>query len=317
MRSDVPSEPAPRAASTASAAAPLGPWITPGRPGARALFAEVASVPRTIAAHADLLKGGLAREVRARFRGSLLGVGWVLAQPLALFVVYAFLFTRVLGVRIGADAPAATLGVYMFLGTLAWAGVSEGITRGTNAVLENRHLVAKLRFPAELLPVQAALASLIPTACGFLAFWIAAVFTPLWSAPGPRVAWVPVLFAVQLALTAGPALALAAWNVRLRDTAQVVAVALTALMFATPVFWVASPAVMPGVESLMPFVDANPFHHLLVCWRSVWMGDAPAEVFAGTDFARSLVIAGTWGVGATVLGLAVFLRGRRELADEV
>jgi homopolymeric O-antigen transport system permease protein len=294
-----------------------GGWVVPGRPAGRELLGEILQLPRTLSSHSDLLKGGLARELSARFRGSALGFGWVLLTPLALFAIYAFLFTRVLGLRMGPDAPAAAMGVYMFIGTLAWTGVAEGIARGTSSVLEGRNLVSKLRFPAELLPIQAALASLIPTVCGLALFALAASFSDFWSAPGLRILWAPVVLFVQLLLTAGPALALAAWHVRLRDTAQVVGVALTVAMFATPVFWVASPQLLPGIEPLLGWIEANPYHHLLQCWRAVLMGDEPAVVFERTDFYSSLGFAAACGALSCVFGLAVFLRGRRELADEV
>ncbi|MCA8979645.1 MAG: ABC transporter permease [Planctomycetes bacterium] len=289
----------------------------PGRPAGLGLLREMAALPRTLAEHIDLLRGGLARELSARFRGSALGFGWVLLTPLVLFAIYAFLFTRVLGMRMGPDAPAAAMGVYMYIGTLSWSGVSEGIARGTSSVLEGRNLVSKLRFPAELLPIQAALASLIPTVCGLAMFVLAALFTDLWAAPSARLLFAPLVLLVQLLLTAGPALAFAAWHVRVRDTAQVVGVGLTVAMFATPVFWVASPELLPGIEPLLRWIEANPYHHLLQCWRAVLMGDEPAVVFERTDLFASLGYAAACGVASCAFGLAVFLRGRRELSDEV
>ena len=313
MRPSRPIEPRSVPAEPSAA----GGWIVPGRPAGWELLREMAELPRTLAGHADLLRGGLARELSARFRGSALGFGWVLLTPLVLFAIYAFLFTRVLGVRLGPDAPAAAMGVYMYIGTLAWSGVAEGIGRGTSSVLEGRNLVSKLRFPAELLPIQAALASLIPTVCGLALFVLAALVTDVWSAPGARLLYAPLVLFVQLLLTAGPALALAAWHVRLRDTAQIVGVALTVAMFATPIFWVASPELLPGIEPLLDWIEANPYHHLLQCWRAVLMGDEPAVVFERTGFFASLGFAALCGVLSCCFGLAVFLRGRRELSDEV
>ena len=313
MRPPAPHDPRPALPEPGVA----GGWVVPGRPGGLGLLREVCAVPRTLRAHADLLRSGLGRELSARFRGSALGFGWVLLTPLALFAIYAFLFTRVLGLRMGPNAPAAAMGVYMYIGTLAWAGVSEGIARGTTSVLESRHLVSKLRFPAELLPLQAALASLVPTVVGLALFALVATATDLWAAPGARLLWAPVVLFVQLLMTVGPALALAAWHVRLRDTAQLVGVGLTVAMFATPVFWVASPALLPGIEPLLGWIELNPYHHLLQCWRSVLMGDEPQVVFERTEFLSSLGRAASFGALSCLFGLAVFLRGRRELADEV
>ena len=98
--------------------------MCPEGEGVAAVVRRIGGFGRTVVVHRDLLVAGLAREVAARTRGSALGVAWLVAGPLALFVVYAFLFTRVLGMRLG-EGPSAALGVYMFIGTLAFSDVAH------------------------------------------------------------------------------------------------------------------------------------------------------------------------------------------------
>ena len=293
-------------------------WVGPGRPGPRALAAAPLALPALALARLDLVLLSVARDLRARWRGSLLGMLWALVQPLLLFAVYAFLFTQVLGLRMvpAGASPAAAMGVYMFTGTVVWASFAEGVTRATSSVLDHRHLVAKVRFPSELLPLFPTLSAQVTLLLSLAAFVAATLVTPVWRAPGAALAWVPLLCLLQVAMGWGLGLFLAAAHVFVRDTLPFVTAALTAGMFATPIFWVPSPEALPGVERWLPLIEANPLYHLLYAWRAVLMSGEPASVFA-RPVAGSVAVFGAWALASLALGCAVFRRVQRDLADEV
>lgn len=265
-----------------------------------------------------MLLTSVKRDLQARFRGTLLGFAWVLALPLLQFAIYAFIFTQLLGVKLGSDAaPAGAMGVYMFTGTLVWSAFADAVQRSTTCVLDHRHVVQKLRFPAELLPVQVGLSSLVTFLAGALAFVLFTGFTNVWGPPGLRLLiWAPVLVGLQLLLTSGLGLALAALQVRLRDTLPVVGVLLTVGMFVTPVFWVPSPEVLPGIEAWLGLVEANPLHHLVYAWRDLLMSGQPGLVFGG-DFVHSVGVVAVWALAAFAGGSWLFFRADRHLADEI
>jgi len=294
------------------------PWVVAGRPAVGTLARRFLRWPGLLWTHRDLTVVCVRRDLAARFRGTLLGFAWVLAHPLLLFAVYAFLFTEVLGLRLGAGAaPAGTLGIYMFTGILVWSALNDALTRSTTCILEQRHLVQKLRFPAELLPVQAGLASLVPFAAGLLAFALFTTLTPVWPAPPVELLlWAPLLLVLQLLFTSGLGLGLAACQVALRDTREVLGVVLTVGMFLTPIFWVPSPELLPGVEPWLGLVELNPAHHLVYLWREVLMGGRPAVVFGGS-FAGSLLQLALWSVASFAAGSWLFFRAQRHFADEV
>jgi ABC-type polysaccharide/polyol phosphate export permease len=299
--------------------APDDPWVVAGRPGAAELWARFCSWPGLLWSRRDLVVTSVRRDLAARFRGTLLGCAWVIAQPLLLFGIYAFIFTQLLGVRLGAGdaAPPGTLGVYMFTGTLVWSAVAEALSRSTTCVLDNRNLVQKVRFPAQLLPVQVGLSSLVTFLAGIAAFVLFTLCSSVWEVPGPRL-WLlaPLLLLLQFAFTTGLGLALAAAQVSLRDTQPLVGVALTVGMFLTPIFWVPSAELLPGLEPWLPLVEANPLHHLVYLWRDLLMSHEPALVFGGS-FGSSLAVLGAWSCGLFCCGSWVFLRVERHFADEV
>lgn len=304
----------------AARAEPDAPWVRSDAPGATELLGRLLGWPGLVARRWDLVTVSVRRDLQARFRGTLLGFAWVLAHPLLLFAVYAFLFTELLGVRLAAGdgVPAGSMGVYMFTGTLCWSAFADAVQRSTSCIVDNRNLVQKVRFPAELLPLEVGLSSLVTLAAGVAAFTLFTGLSSVWPVPGLELLWWgALLLLLQLLLTTGLGLALSAIHVVWRDTLPLVGVALTVGMFATPIFWVPSPEVLPGIGRWLPLVEANPLHHLVRAWREVLMGGEPALVFARGSLGESVRYVALWSAGAFVLGSLVFFRQQSQLADEV
>jgi lipopolysaccharide transport system permease protein len=297
---------------------PDDPWVVAGRPGAVDLARRILAWPRVVFDRRDLLLTSVCRDLVSRFRGTLLGLAWVIAHPLLVFAIYAFIFTQLLGLRLGTSAaPEGTLGVYMFTGTLVWTAFADALSRSTSCVLDNRNLLQKLRFPAQLLPLQVGLSSLVTFGAGLAAFWVFTLFSPVWEAPGVRlVLWAPILLLLQLLFSTGLGLALSAIQVALRDTQQLLAVGLTVWMFLTPIFWVPSAELLPGIEPWLGLVEANPVHHLVYLWRDLLMSGEPAEIFGGS-FGGSLLVVSIWAAACFAVGSWIFFRAERHFADEV
>jgi homopolymeric O-antigen transport system permease protein len=293
-------------------------WTHAQRPGWAELGQSLLAWPAICWQRRDLIRTSVRRDLEARVRGTALGWLWMLVQPLLLFAVYAFLFTTLLGVRIGGDEiPAAAMGVYMFTGTLVWAAFGDALGRSTSCVVDQRNLVRSVRFPAQLLPLQVALSAQVTFLIGVVAFVAFTALTSIWPAPSlQQLAWIPLLLLLQTLLTTGFGLALASVHVLWRDTLPFLTVALTVWMFATPIFWVASPELLPGVEPYLGWIEANPAYHLVQAWRVVLMGSDPSVAFP-QEFAVSLVHLTLWSLGAFCAGSLVFLRLQRQLADEV
>jgi lipopolysaccharide transport system permease protein len=313
------SSPAPSYPLHGPVSDPTPPWVTSDSLSALALTLRLVFWPVLFWKRRDLVVVSVRRELQARFRGTLLGFAWVLVQPLLLFAVYAFIFTKLLGVRltVGDGAPAGAMGVYMFTGILVWSAFAEAVGRSTSCIVDNRNLVQKVRFPSELLPLQIGISSLVTMVAGIAAFWVFTACSGIWPAPGwPLFLRGGLLLVLQLLLTTGLGLALSALHVFWRDTVPLVGVVLTAWMFATPIFWVPSPDVLPGIEEWLPIVEANPIHHLVYAWRELLMSGEPGVAFRG-DFGASVAILALWAVVLFGLGSAIFFRAQRRFADEV
>jgi ABC-type polysaccharide/polyol phosphate export permease len=125
-----------------------------------------------------------------------------------------------------------------------------------------------------------------------------------------------VIFVLQALFTLGLALATATMHAFLRDTLHFVGVLTTLWMFATPIFWIPSVSVLPGVGPFLPWLEWNPMHAFLSCWRQALMSHAPSEAFTA-PLSTSLWHAAAWTLASLAVGGFLFALGERRLPDEV
>jgi lipopolysaccharide transport system permease protein len=236
------------------------------------------------------------RQIRLRYSGSVLGLGWSQIAALAQVGILMFVFGRV--VRLGIpDYPA-----FVLVGTIPWLWLVGGISGAAESIVSGRDLVRKPGFPAAVLPLVAVGTALINF---LLTIPITLVTVGLVTGRVPATACLlPVLMATQLLVMLGPAYLVAALNVFLRDTAHLVAIVLGLLFYATPVFY----AHVPRRYDLI--VTLNPVAHLLAAYRQILLyGTLPSW----------------WGLTALALGGAVvtsacygvFVRRERWFAEEL
>ena len=293
-------------------------WIEADAPLLPRALRRSLRLPANLLRHRALWVAGAQREIRARLSGTVLGKLWPLVQPLALFAVYYTLFARVFGMQFpGRPAEGgAAMGVYLFLGVVVWTAFAESLSRGTLAFTERSELIKRVAFPAEVLPFQTIIAQQALMLAGLGAFVTLSLLTSVWSAPTAAILWLPLIFVLQALFTLGLVLATATLHAFLRDTVHVVGMIVTLWMFATPVFWIPSTAVLPGVAPFLPWLDWNPMHAFVSCWRQSLMSHAPDEAFTAT-LATSLWRAGAWSAVSLAVGSFLFALGERRLPDEI
>lgn len=263
------------------------------------------SATRSLWGNARLLRDLTWREIAGRYRGSWLGLSWSVAQPLLMLAVYTFVFSVVFGARWSASVlPAGKFdfALFVFVGVLLHAVLSEAITRSSTLIIGNANYVKKVIFPLEILPVTiigaAAFHALI--ALAILLVGVVVLGGGLhWT-----VLWMPLLLLPLLLMSLGLAWGLAALGVFLRDTAQVTGVLASVLMFMAPVFYPVSALPAP----LRGWLYLNPLTFVIEASRDV--------IFAGVgpDLA---MLALFWGIAllVTQAGYWFFQKSRSGFAD--
>ncbi len=256
-----------------------------------------------LAANRYLIRQLVARDVRLRYVGSLVGFFWSILNPLVQLALYTVVFGSILGARFDEDPSIGRFALYIFCALLPWMAVQEAVTRSARTFIENSNLIHKVRFPLQVLPETLVISAFIHQCAGTLIF--AAVVLFVQGLPAALLL-LPLLFLFQLAMMNGICLAMACLNVFFRDIAQVLGVAFMFFFWMTPIVYPRSkaPAVFAWVLNL------NPLTHMVEAYRYVFLGH-PVPSLAGFIY---------WAVFCLLalgLGRMVFQRTRRTLVDHI
>ena len=245
------------------------------------------------------------REFEGRFRGSSLGLLWSLLQPLALLVVYTFVFSQVFQARwsVTMDHPLS-FALVLFAGLIAFNLFAENFNAAPRIVLQNVAYIKKVVFPLEVLPWVSLLTALITAAIStmLLLFFYIAVF----GLPPLTSLFVPLVVIPLCLGTLGASWFLSSIGVFLRDIQHGTAIATTILLFLSPIFYPVS--AVP--ESFRRFIYLNPLTEIIEMVRGAIFFNQVPPLFA---FSVSLVV--SWSFAAA--GYWWFMKVRKGFADVV
>lgn len=262
-------------------------------------------LPRTIYQYRGLLKHLVYREVHGKVTGSVLGVGWLILQPLLLLCMYTLVFGVFMKSRWGAQGGGvAYFALALFPGLLVFNIFSECVNRASGLVLQNPNYVKKVVFPLELLIVPVVAGAMVQFLIGF-SLWLALVAV-LQGGLSWSVLYVPLYLAPFVLLVSGLCWLLAAVGVYFRDLTSLIPLATQVLMFMSPVLYPISNV----PKRLQPLLYMNPLTLVVETVRaSTLHGDMPSLSWYGVYVLASIAIA--W------VGIKVFNGLRSGFADVV
>jgi lipopolysaccharide transport system permease protein len=258
-----------------------------------------------IRAHRPLIWRLAKRELAARYRGSLLGTLWAVLTPLLMLSVYTFVFRSVFQARWRSDEGSnGEFALLLFAGLILFNVFSECVSRAPGLMLENVSYIKKVVFPLEILPVVSLVVALCNAAIGFAI--LALFYGPVFGLPPVTVLLLPLPLLPLCLMTLGLSWFLSAAGVFLRDLRQVIGVAMTMLMFMSPIFYPIS--AIP--EGFRPLLALNPLTPILEQARDLlFWGRLPDwSVWFLTSAAGALC---AW------LGHLWFVKTRKGFADVV
>jgi lipopolysaccharide transport system permease protein len=212
---------------------------------------------RSLVAHRELIGILVAKQLKLRYRGSLLGFCWTLLNPLLLMLVYTLVFSVYFRVDV-EKYPA-----FLFSGFLPWIWFSSSLQQGVTCILDGAGLVTRSRFPAEVLPLVTLTANTVNflLTLPLLFLFLLAFHIKV----GAALLGLPVLIGLQYLLTLGPVLILSAANVYYRDLQHIIFHLLTVTQFLTPIFYPVS--LIP--EPFRAWALLNPLAVLFTAYQDV------------------------------------------------
>jgi lipopolysaccharide transport system permease protein len=249
-----------------------------------------------------LVQSLVSRELKARYRGSVLGFLWSFVNPLLLLLTYTLVFSVILPNRQPDIQPYF---LFLFCGILPWTWFSASLAESSGIIIASGNLIKKVLFPAEVLPTVSVLANLVhfllglPILLAFLAWKGHLAWTAL---------LLPLPMLVQLVLTLGLAFLFSALAVHFRDLLNILTHVLHLWFFATPVIY--SYAAIGEGTLLRRALRLNPMTHVVVTYQQM--------LFHGNvDHWRGLFLALLVGLVAFAAGALLFDRLRDTLPEEV
>lgn len=242
-----------------------------------------------MAAHWALLWQLLRHDVQERYVGTVLGVFWLLAQPLFMLLVYVLVFGEILQVRLGTSTETGAFAAWLLAGLSAFNALAEVLTRAPSVLIERRELLLNSPLPPALLPLLPVGASLIVEglSVGLLWLWLCVQGQ---CQPLAIVLYLPFLL-LRLLFSLAFAYGLAVLGVFLRDLRQLIPPLLTVLLLVSPIVYPMS--IVP--ESFQGWFAWNPLAYLVEGYRVALLeGRFLWEAFAGLLVLASACVALGW-----------------------
>lgn len=242
------------------------------------------------------------RDVKLRYKQTLIGVAWVVLQPLFAAAIFSVVFGVIAGMR---TSSGSSYFLFSFAGLLAWNVFGSTLTKSALSMVGNTHLVTKVYFPRLILPLSTAASSLIDFAVP--AAVLLAVLVVSGHAPGWAVLLTPVWAALALLLALGLGLIAASLTIDYRDVQYVLPLVTPFLLYASPVAYDVS-HVPAQYRSL--YYALNPLASVIEGFRWSLLGTPAPQ-------AAWLAYAGVSCAVVFVAGAALFRRTERRVADVI
>ena len=240
------------------------------------------------------------RDVTLRYRQTILGIVWVVLQPMIAGGLFAIVFGKVAGL----DSDGVNYFLFAYTGFVAWGSFQNALSRAAGSLLAQSNLVTKVFFPRLVLPASAIFSAAVDFLVGTASLMF--IFAITGTLPGPGFLTFPFWALLLLAMGLGCGTMAAALSVRFRDVQHALPVLTQLLLYASPVAY----ATTAVPESIRRWFVLNPLAGALDGFRWAFLGTAPPS-------ALSVAIAVAGAALSLVLGAAVFARFERQLADVI
>jgi homopolymeric O-antigen transport system permease protein len=240
----------------------------------------------------------IARDIKLRYQGSLLGIAWTLLNPLAELLVLLFIF----GVVLRVDIP--NYSAYLFTGLIVYGWFQSSLNFATTSITSNRELVRRPGVPLVILPIVTVASNLVHFILSLPILFALMIVTNVQISS--TVLALPILIAIEFVVILALAYPVATLHVWFRDTQHVLRVALQLLFYLTPIFYAAE--TVPSV--VQPLYRINPMAHIVDAYRAVLLkGELPSP--------QSLLIVTIASSMMLLLGVTWFVRASHRFADEL
>jgi lipopolysaccharide transport system permease protein len=255
---------------------------------------------RDVWAYRDLFAILAWRDLAVRYKQTVIGVAWALIRPLLTMIIFTIIFGRLANLPSDGNAPYALM---VFAGMLPWFLFSSLLGDASNSIVGNAGLIGKVYFPRIIVPASAGVVALVDFGINLLL--MAALMVWYGVVPNWHVVFLPAFAVLAVLAALGPALVIAALNVRYRDFRYIIPFIIQFGLYVSPVGFAS--AVVP--EAWRLWYSVNPLVGVIDGFRWCLLGGASALYLPGLMLSIAVIAAFLW------LGVATFRRTEKTFAD--
>ncbi|MBQ1894823.1 MAG: ABC transporter permease [Clostridiales bacterium] len=247
----------------------------------------------------QMISSMVRKDLRGRYKGSVLGFLWTFINPLLQLVVYNMVFSIILRNNI------EKFYLYLFVALIPWIFFSASLTGGSVSIISQKDLVKKIYFPREVIPISYVTSSFVNMLLSFVVVIAVVLFAGV--RPDPLgIICLPVIMLVEYVLCLGMAMITSAVTVYFRDLEHILGIIAMAWMYLTPIVY--SEDMCP--ERYRVFLHLNPMTSIVAGYRDVlYWGTVPKLATLG----EALLL----GIVFLVIGCLVFGRLKKHFAEEL
>lgn len=257
------------------------------------------STLKEIYAYRHMIFSLVRKDLRGRYKGSVLGFLWTFINPLLQLVVYTVVFQMILKTNIERYY------LYLFIALIAWIFFSASLTGGAASIVAQKDLVKKIYFPRQVIPISYVTSCFVNMLLSFIVVFIVIMF----SGTGfnfMALLYLPVIMVVEYILALGVSLMASAVTVYFRDLEHILGIVSMALMYMTPIMY--DKSIVP--EKLLPIFNLNPMTHIIGCYRDILYYKTVPEL-------SGLLSSFLLGTVFLIAGHFLFLKLQRHFAEEL
>ena len=250
-------------------------------------------VTRRLLRFRSLLYTLVVRELKARYRGSVLGFVWSLVNPLAMLIVYSFVFSVIFEPRYKGAEPYP---LFLMTGLFPWIWISTSMLEGMQALQANAGLIRKAVFPAEILPMTLVFSNLVHFLFALPILAGALIVGRVMGYPvsGWWAAALPLVIGLELLVVGGLTLGLAALNVHFKDVRDIIINILALLLYLTPIIYPLEGIPSVGLRWAVHWL--NPFAPYATAFQQILFRGEPLTLPLLAHMVAWAVV--MWGAGA-------------------
>jgi len=258
------------------------------------------STIKELYAYRQMIFSLVKKDLRGRYKGSVLGFMWTFINPLFQLIVYTIVFSKIL-----PNNNVEKYYLYLFVALIPWIFFSSSITVGAASVVAQKDLVKKIYFPRMVIPISYVTSCFVNMLLSFIVIFAVIIITGT-GFNFLALLTLPVIMLVEYLFALGMSLLTSAVTVYFRDLEHILSIVAMAWMYLTPIVY--SKSIVP--KRYLPLFNLNPMTPIIDCYRTVLYEKQVPDL-------STLLLAAGLGVFFLIFGTMVFNKLQKHFAEEL